>query len=651
MLIDITRRFTLATALLLVSATSAVADVSITLNGGSGSVASSVDVTYDYAALDADDVGGFQFELLYDPAVLTPNDLTRCFDNAPGTHQSGSCTEPNGADTGVVRVIAADLAFPIDEVTPFNIAVMGSIGFSIDQPGTHDVIFANPVARSVTNAVVPITGSDTTITGVITGAAGFASSPAPGSSIALGPSDVGSASALSPQLITVSEIGDQTLNVTALTFTGANASAFSTTTAPFMIADAGADVDVDVNCTPDARGDLFATLELTNNSINEPNPQYDLNCMGLSPNVQVPAGPVAMSSTVAGADATANITVTNPQDGFTSTANGVTATAGAGDAQITVTTGGPTNIAPDGSFNFVVSCDSSAEGNFSRTIDFAWTDPVGTGSDSIQVDCTVSDTAPIYNSDPVPGTALALVTAANTQSAPDGLDINNANTNPAADALTISSATASDPVFTVNVITSSFPANAGPDGTDDIEVTCTPPGVGTINGTLTVQTNDPNQPGGGFSYPLSCEGTGDALTTNPDNGGTLNLGTVPPGTPTGEGLISFTNNLISGGGSVSVDCSVTDTAGVFTYTPDPVSFTVAEGDTESAAFQCTPTDVSNFTASVSCDFSGAAAGTADYTVVCAGRPLVIPTMSRWGLVVMSLVLLMVAGVAGRRMMA
>jgi len=30
---------------------------------------------------------------------------------------------------------------------------------------------------------------------------------------------------------------------------------------------------------------------------------------------------------------------------------------------------------------------------------------------------------------------------------------------------------------------------------------------------------------------------------------------------------------------------------------------------------------------------------------------VIPTMSRWGLVVMSLVLLLVAGVAGRRMLA
>src|SRR6056297_2426175 len=349
----------------LLASASAFADISITLNGASGAVASEVDVTYDYAALDADDVGGFQFDLVCDPAQLTPTDLTRCFDNAPATHQTGSCTEPNGADAGVVRIIVADVAFPVDEISPFNIANMGAVGFTIDQSGTHDVTFSNASAGDTTGNAVGITGTDTTITGSIIGDAGFASSPAPGSTIALGTGDVGSASGLSPQLITVSEIGDQQLDVTALTFTGPNASAFSTTVAPFMIADGGSDTVVDVNCTPDARGDLTGTLELTNNSVNDANPQYSLTCAGESPNVGV-AGPGPLSGSTADMSGpTGNITVTNPQDGFTSTATNLTATAQPGDAEITVS-GGPTDLAPTDptdptdQFTFEVSCDNTA---------------------------------------------------------------------------------------------------------------------------------------------------------------------------------------------------------------------------------------------------------------------------------------------------
>ena len=55
----------------LLASASAFADVTITMNSASGAVGSQVDVTYDYAALDADDVGGFQFDMVYNPAELT----------------------------------------------------------------------------------------------------------------------------------------------------------------------------------------------------------------------------------------------------------------------------------------------------------------------------------------------------------------------------------------------------------------------------------------------------------------------------------------------------------------------------------------------------------------------------------------------------
>ena len=242
----------------------------------------------------------------------------------------------------------------------------------------------------------------------------------------------------------------------------------------------GNDVDFPFSCTPSQRGNgNGGSFDVTHDSVNGAGSpvSYDFTCAGESPNVQVPAGPVALAGTVPGADPSNTITVTNPQDGFTSTANNLTATGGTGDTEITVS-GGPTNLAPDASFDFTVSCDSSAEGDFSRTINFAWDDPVGAGTDSITVNCTVSDTAPIYESDPVPGTTIALSAPFGTQSAPDGLDVRNANPNTAADDLVINSATPSDTaVFSVTVNQPSFPANGSFDGTDDIEVTCTPEGV------------------------------------------------------------------------------------------------------------------------------------------------------------------------------
>src|SRR6056297_1317090 len=616
-------------------------------------------VSINYTA-GATDLASFSVRIDYDPALLTPQtdmaanpNVNGCVADLPASH-TGAFTACNNPTAGAIALTVTDQF----SGTVLPTTSVGSITFDVApglSPGTVSPVEMTFLSATTDTGAALAAGDLTLTDGSITvnvppGESFFNSNPVPGSTIDFGSAVVGQAT--SPdETITVSNAStDTAFDVTGAAGNFAVGSGSYSLTSPALPATVAASgsVDFDVNCTPLGRGNNTGTYTLTTDADNVTTADYPTICTGLSPNVQVPAGPVALSSTVAGADPTANITVTNPQDGFTSTANGVTATAGAGSPEITVTTGGPTNISPDGSFDFAVSCDSSAEGNFSRTIDFSWTDPVGPGADSIQVDCTVSDTAPIYNSDPVPGSSLALVTAANTQSAPDGLDINNANTNPAGDNLTISSATASDPVFTVNVINSSFAPNVGPDGVDDIEVTCTPPGVGTINGTLTVQTNDPNEPGGGFTYPLSCEGTGDALTTNPDNGGTLNLGTVPPGTTTGEGLISFTNNQIDG--DITVDCSVMDTAGVFTFTPDPILFTIPAGDTESAAFQCTPSDISSFTADVSCTLPVRGQGL-NFTVACAGRPLVIPTMSRWGLVVMSLVLLLVAGVAGRRMLA
>ena len=641
----------------------------VNITDESGSPGASVPVTLEYTAQN--NLRQFQVEITYDDSVLTPQTTTDpifgeevdgCL-ASPGANWDGSLSNCNSPSPGTILLTvstgAPNSSPALDTAVPF-----GTMTFDID--GAAPLATAFPIAVSVNTAIrsgtsdnVPsdLTTNDGSITTDIpAGQTVYSSNPSIGSTINFGNTLVGATTGA--QTITVSNLQDDGTAFDILGSTGGtSAGATINVTAPGMFpasvaGDGGTStVDVSFTCTPTARGEQSGTLTVANDADLPTDPEsYPLTCTGLSPNIQIPAGPVSLSSTVAGGDPSANITVTNPQDNFTSTANNVTATAGAGEAEITVTTGGPANIAPNNSFDFEVSCDSSAEGNFSRTIDFSWDDPAGPGTGSIEVECSVSDTAPIYNSDPAPGTALALTAAAGSQSAPDGLDINNANTNQAGDDLTISSATASEPVFTVNIINSSFGPNVAADGSDDIEVTCTPPGVGTINGMLTVQTNDPNEPAGGFTYPLSCEGTGEVLTTDPDDGGTLNLGTVPPGTQTPEGTISFTNNSLND--SVQVGCGVTDTAGVFSFTPNPIEFTLDAGQTEEVVFQGTPTDISTFTADVECN-NGILRGLNGpfFTVTVSGRPLVIPTMSRWGLVVMSLMLLLVGGFATRRMMA
>jgi hypothetical protein len=266
--------------------------VDITIGSAMGAVGGSVMVTFDYSAMDADDTAGFQFDIMYDDTALTATDFSMCGANAPASSNLISCTNPSA---GVLRVLIGDIAPPVEEIMPLSIPMFGNFTFMINQPGTHALTFTNASASDIAGGGVTINGMDGSISGAITGASGFASTPTPGSTIDLGSVDVGAASGA--MNITVSEIGDMTLDVTALPITGMNMGNFATATAPFMIADGGADVMVDVTCSPVARGALTATLELTNNSVNDPNPQYTLNCAGLTWPVLsvVPTQPLALT--------------------------------------------------------------------------------------------------------------------------------------------------------------------------------------------------------------------------------------------------------------------------------------------------------------------------------------------------------------------
>ncbi|ANB18963.1 DUF7453 family protein [Dokdonella koreensis] len=126
--------------------------------------------------------------------------------------------------------------------------------------------------------------------------------------------------------------------------------------------------------------------------------------------------------------------------------------------------------------------------------------------------------APALAAAPAPGTALAFgAVPAGTLSAPLGVDLANPDgvgSAPDSD-LRVNHAQADDPAFVVRLVEPGpFAAGVAADGQPDIEVRCAPTQVGPVHGELTLLTNDPAQPAGGYRYPLSCEGTDDTLFAN-----------------------------------------------------------------------------------------------------------------------------------------
>jgi len=638
----------IAGAALLASA-GAFADIDITVNGASGGVGSTVVITYDYSALDADDVGGFQFDIDYDPASLTPTDISNCGNNRPASHNA-SCTEPNGPGNGKIRTLIADFTAPTDEITPFNIPSFGQFTFQIDQPGTHTLTFNGAVGSDTAGGNVNMTGTDATITGSITGAAGYSSTPASGATIDLGPTPVGSTVA-GAGVVTVSEIGDQQLDVTGFPSTSTD---IAVTTAPFSIPDGGAPVGVDIECTPSTRGNISGNVEFTNNSINQPAANYDVLCQGESPNVAVSTTTINLSGVIGGTNPTGSFDITNADDGFTNAATNAVLAEGM-TPEISITDGlTDATIQVDETDGVTVECDTTTSGMFSEDITLTFDDPnegSGTGTRTVTVNCDIANAVPSFAGSPAAPGPLNFGTVTNgTTSAPIGIDVSNDGVGPSpASDLNIASAVVSDPQFAVTVNDSGPFVVGDPAVADAVEVTCTPDAgtTGSFTGTLTINHNGDDDP---TTYNLECAGQTDAtFSSTPPDGGNLNLGIVPPVTMTPPGDITFSN-----GGSVDsydVDCTVTDPDGVFTFSPDPISFTVAPGGSQAATFQCTPAAPQIYQADVACTVTGADVASANYTVTCAGQPLVVPTMNRWGLILMALVLLALGGFAGRRMMA
>lgn len=637
----------------------------VTIGTGSGGPGATASVDLGYAQENS--LRAIQIVVSYDNTNLTPRATSGSVDGCPvalgGVNWDPSQTtcnvvnDPLNPGTNVISITvstgSASASPALDALSPF-----GTITFDIDAnapvgstlPIEVDRVVQAFQSGSATNDPSLLTTADGSITiAVPVGESFYSSDPSVASLLDFGSAVVGSAT--SPdETIEVSNLSSDTdFELTNFdgTFDAGSSGSYSVTSpATGTTVAANGSVNVNVNCTPDQRGVNEGDFTITNTSNNQATATYVTRCTGLAPNVQVSDTSIILNGILGDTPPTGSINVLNPAGNFTSDANNVSVVTTTDAPEITAASDAlqDATISVDEVDSLGYQCSTTAEGNFTEEFEIQYDDPETGGTAStatVTVTCNISDTAPLYGSDPTPGTALSFSADFGTTSAAEPIDVFNANSNTNADDLTISSATASDPVFNVNLINTTFAPDSGgaADGTTDIEVSCSPTGVGLVTGTLTVESNDGTQ-----SYPLECDGTGESLTTTPAAGGTLNLGSVPPNTTTPEGSILFTNNDLND--AIDVTCTVSDPDGVFTAMPDPLQFTVAPGATESAVFQCTPPQVESYSAAVSC--SGQFVG--DYSVTCSGRPLVIPTLSNWGLILLSLVLLTIGGLVGRRML-
>lgn len=626
------------------------AQITITVGNQSGAVGATVDVTYDYSAMDADDVGGFQFDLDYDPVALTPTDVSNCGENAPATH-TPSCSEPGGAGNGTVRAIIADFAPPTDEIMPTAIPAFGRFTFMINQPGVHTLTFTGGVGSDINAQPVAINGNNATVTGNIVGAAGYASVPAPGSTIDFGNVEVGASSSMAAA-VTVSETGDQQLDVMAPAF-GAGTD-FSSATAAFSIVDGGPSVDVEVSCSPTTRGNLADTVNLNNNSVNAPTPQYDLTCNGTSPNVMVAPTTINLAGVIGQPNPSDSFTVSNPQDGSTSDALNAMLASAPDAPEITISDGlDDATISVDETDTVTVECSTAAPGMFTETITVTWDDPVGPGTQDVVVNCEIINEIPEYESVPAEGSTLDFgAVLSGVQSAPMGIDIGNTDTDAIPNGtLSITGASIAGPdagVFTLvtDPTGTMVAANVGPDGTDDAEVTCTPTDTfSTFTATLSITSNDPTSP---HDYPLTCMGDSDAaFDSNPAPGSLVDFGFLLPGMDADRTITLLNSGTVED--LTASNCTLTADP-EFTLVSPAFPATISAGGSLDVVLNCAAGAPGLFTGSLSCDIQDSQGNTVaspNYDLRCTGAAVEVPTLSRFGLIALVMTLMLGGFVAFR----
>ena len=289
------------------------------------------------------------------PAVsLTPASLTFAGQNLGVTSavQSVTLTNP-GTATLTITSIAATGAnagdFAVTNTCGSSVAVNGSCSISVTF--TPSAIGSRAASVTVTDNAG---GSPQTVSLSGTGSAP-AASLAP-TSLTFNNQNLGTTSAA--QTVTLTNIGNASLSISSITFTGANPGDFADTTTCGGALASGGSCTFNVTFAPSAAGTRAASLTVTDNSNDVPGSQQlvSLTGTGMGPSVSLsPATLPFGNQTLGTSSAAQNITLTNT-----------------GNATLTLTSISLTGANP-GDYAQTNTCGSSLAANASCTISVEFT--------------------------------------------------------------------------------------------------------------------------------------------------------------------------------------------------------------------------------------------------------------------------------------
>jgi hypothetical protein len=330
-------------------------------------------------------------------------------------------------------------------------------------------------------------------------------------------------------------------------------------TAPLSIAPttggtlaAGATQPFTISCATTAAGVFTQTLTFTTNDPGLPSATFNVVCniggAGTPEFSSAPAAPGPINiSTATGTNGTSIISVTNAGGAdLTATAS----MAGGSDAEITVAPTTLQTIASGATTPFTVTCDATAPGTFTGTVNFA-TNDADEASVDFNVTCVVGGAA-VYTSNPAPGATISL-----TATVGGNVTSNLAVTNTGGTGLDVTSAAGLSAPLSV---APTQQLGIAPNATFNFVITCAPTMANTQTQTLTVTHSAAGSPA---TYTVSCSGTtppGGEFDPNVPNGNTITINTTINTTGSsvvtvlnsGTAVLSATASITAGGPAISV---------------------------------------------------------------------------------------------------
>jgi len=285
-----------------------------------------------------------------------------------------------------------------------------------------------------------------------------------------------------------------------------------------------------------------------------------------------------------------------------------------------------TTFSPDAITSFTASLDvTSSNGSGSVTLD-------GTGTAGPAATLSISDATYDFGDVLTGDSATYTFTVSNTGEADSEASIDTI-TPPAGD-------------FSVTGGSCSAGTTTLADGEScTIDLQFAPAADGLQSGDLVVDGTDTvNSTSLQVTSTVEGNGVTEARFVSSPAAGNVNVGLSAPGGSLSQ-VVTISNE---GNADLTVNnCTFDDPSGNFSISPDPIDFTIAPDASSDFTVSCDVPEPGSFSATLSCDTNDSDNNPVSYTFTCNGQVLEVPTMQPWGLVTLTLIMLMIGGLSIR----